>query len=132
VTINTDPQYALLDAQRLQAQSSLQTIQTTIATLNQEITVESAGSNTLFRTLDAPLTADRAASRTKLFLTDGGIGLAVGLVACIIYVLIVVRRDNSLYTVLDVEKAAPYPILMQVPQLSQATKASLAIPAPNR
>ena len=102
-TIN-DPQYALLDAQRLQALATLQNLQSTVATLNQEIADQSTGGNSLFKTLDSPVIPDPS-SRSKVVSTTGGIGAAVGLVACVLYLLIIVRRDRALYSALDVQKA---------------------------
>lgn len=123
-----DPQYALLDAKRVQAETTLQSIQSTIATLNQEIATQSTGSDTFFKVLDPPIMPDVATSRTKLFLTAGGIGAAVGLLFCVLYILFLVRRDRSLYSVHDVRKATAYPVLIQIQQFSVETKA-LLIPA---
>jgi uncharacterized protein involved in exopolysaccharide biosynthesis len=114
-----DPQYAALDAQRVQAQSTVTNLQSTIATLNQQI---AAGQSTsLFKTLDPPV-PPRKGSRSKILPVTIGIGAGVGLVVCILYILIIVRRDRAFYSVLDVQKATSYPILMQVPQLPNAAK----------
>ncbi len=120
-----DPQYLQLDATRQQSEATVQNIQSTIATLNQEIATQSTGKGAFFRTLDSPQKALSPKSRSKLFLTGGGVGAAIGLLVCIIYILMIVRRDRSLYTALDVQRATSYPVLMQVPQLSKATKALL-------
>jgi uncharacterized protein involved in exopolysaccharide biosynthesis len=117
-TLN-DPQYAVLNAQRQQAQTTVTNLQTTIATLNQQIAA--AQSTGLFKTLDPP-EGPPAVSRSKLLLTTGGVGAAVGLIICIVYILILVRRDRAFYTVLDVQKVTSYPILMQVPQLPREIK----------
>lgn len=120
-----DPQYALLDSKRTQAQSVLQNLQSTIATLNQQIATQSSGNDTFFQTLDAPLEPDAAVSRSKALLTAGGLGAGLGLVASILYILILVRRDRAFYTALDLQKMTSTPILMQIPQLSGSTKAML-------
>jgi len=117
-----DPQYALLDSKRLQAQAILQNIQSTIASISQQITLQSRGEDTFFRVLDSPIAPDVAVSRTKTFLTIGGAGVGVGLAACVLYILVLVRRDRALYTIRDLQKVSMYPILMQVPQLSPALK----------
>jgi hypothetical protein len=117
-----DPQYALLDSKRLQAQAILQNIQSTIASISQQITRQSRGEDTFFRVLDSPIAPDVAVSRTKTFLTIGGAGAGVGLAACVLYILVLVRRDRALYTIRDLQKVSMYPILMQVPQLSPALK----------
>jgi capsular polysaccharide biosynthesis protein len=118
----SDPQAASLDGERQQALSTLQNMQTTIASLNQDIATQSAGNGVFFKILDAPLVPDSALSRSKNLITTGGIGSAVGLIVCILYIIIIVRRDRALYTVLDVEKATAFPILIQVPQLPKAAR----------
>lgn len=122
-----DPQYALLDAKRLQSQATLQNLQTTIATINQEIATQSSGSDTFFKTLDNPLQPDMAVSRTKTFLVAGGAGAAIALLTCVLYILILVRRDRALYTTLELQKVTGRRILTQIPQLSLATM-RLALP----
>ncbi len=116
-----DPQYALLDAKRLQSQTTLQNLQTTIATIQQEIATDSAGSATFFQVLDAPFQPDVSVSRTKTFLVAGGAGAAIALLACVLYVLILVRHDRALYTSLELQKITGRSILTQIPQLSLAT-----------
>lgn len=123
-----DPQYALLDAKRVQAEVTLQNIQSTIATLNQEIASQNTGGDTFFNVLDPPVTPNVATSRTKVLLTAGGIGATVGLLFCVLYVLFLVRRDRSLYTASDVQKVTSYPVLLQIEQFTVETKA-LLIPA---
>src|SRR6266516_3715231 len=119
-TPTTDPQYGLLDAKRLQSQSTLQSLQSTIATLNQEIATQSAGDDTFFKTLDPPIQPDAAVSRSKTLLTAGGMGAGIGLAACIFYIVVLVRRDRAIYSTLALQKVTAYPILMQLPQLSLA------------
>jgi uncharacterized protein involved in exopolysaccharide biosynthesis len=121
-----DPQYALLDARRLQAQAILQNLQSTIATLSQQIALQSSGEDTFFRVIDSPVVPDVSVSRTKTFITAGGSGIGIGLVACVLYVLVLVRRDKALYTSGDLQKVSAYPVLMQIPQLSRAMKQRLA------
>jgi hypothetical protein len=111
----------------VQAATRLQNLQSAITTLtqdidaNQKIVDEGVPGNAFFRTVDPPVLPD-ATSRSKVLFTTGGIGTAVGLVACVLYMLIVIRRDRAFYSALDVQKATSYPILMQVPQLSKAAK----------
>jgi len=120
-TVGNDPQYALLDSQRAQAQATLQSIQSTIATLSQELATQNTGGDTFFRTLDPPI-LPQATSRTKLLLTTGGVGAALGLVTCVMYILILVRRDRTFYDAIDVEKATSYPILIEVPLFPKTTE----------
>jgi hypothetical protein len=116
-----DPQYALLDAKRLQSQATLQNLETTVATIDQEIASESVGSDSFFQVLDAPFQPDVALSRAKNLLEGGGAGAGIGLFVCILFILMLVRRDHALYTALDLQKVTGYPVLMQLPQLSLAT-----------
>ncbi len=116
-----DPQYSLLDSKRLQSQTVLQSIQTNIATINQEIATQSTGNDTFFKTLDDPLQPDLAISRSKTLMVAGGVGAGIALLVCIVYILMLVRRDRALYTVRDLQKATGYPVIMQLPQLSLAT-----------
>lgn len=119
-TITNDPQYALLDGQRLQAQSVLQNMENVIADLKQTISSQSAGGGTFFKTLDPPIQPNTALSRLKNLTIAAGIGAAIGLITCILYMLIILRRDRALYSALDVEKVTSYSVLMQIPQLSKA------------
>jgi uncharacterized protein involved in exopolysaccharide biosynthesis len=116
-----DPEYALLDAKRLQSQSTLQNLQTTIATISQEIATQNTGTDSFFQTLDKPLQPNAAVSRSKNLLVAGGVGAGIGLLACVLYILMLVRRDHALYTALDLQKITGHPILMQLPHLSQTT-----------
>ena len=116
-----DPQYALLDAKRLQSQATLQNLQTTIATISQEIATQSTGTGTFFQTLDQPLQPNVAVSRLKNLEVAGGVGAGIGLLACVLYILMLVRRDRALYTALDLQKLTGHPVLMQLPHLSRAT-----------
>ena len=106
----------------MQAQATLQNIQSTIASISQQIALQGNGGDTFFRVLDAPVAPDVAVSRTKNFLTFGGAGAAVGLAACVLYILLLVRRDHALYTIRDLQKLSMYPVIMQVHQLSRALK----------
>jgi LPS O-antigen subunit length determinant protein (WzzB/FepE family) len=115
-----DLHYALLDALRVQAQSTLTNLQSTIATLNRE--AATAQSTDFFKILDSPVTPE-VPLHAKSLLAAGGAGAAIGLVVCIIYILILVRRDRALYTTLDAKKVTSYTILMQIPHLPKATSA---------
>jgi hypothetical protein len=121
-TLTSDPQYALLDGQRIQAQSILENMQTTIANLKQSIAMQSAGGGAFFKTLDPPLEPDVPLSRSKSLTSGAGIGAAIGLVACFVYILVIIRRDRALYTIADVKKVTSYPVLMQLPQLPDKAK----------
>jgi len=114
----SDLRYAQLDAQRLETQTKLQDIQTSIDTINQEIDTQGLGADSLFRVLDPPFVANQPVSRLGLLLTAGGTGLGLGLLACILYIVILVRRDHSVRTALDLRKVTALQIVMQLPHLT--------------
>lgn len=116
-----DPQYALLQIQTQQAQSTLTTIQSNIATVRQEIATQGTGNGSLFKVLDSPKFPDQPVSRLKTLLYSGGIGLGVALLAYVLYVVISVRRDRTVYTPLDLQKITSLPVLMQMPSLNVTT-----------
>jgi hypothetical protein len=120
-----DPQYALLDAKRLLALNTLQNLQNTIATIKQAIGAQGQTAAGLFQVLDAPQAASRPLSRLRQYLIGGGIGLGMALLACTLYILMLVRRDRGMYTALDLQKVTVLPVMMQLPQLSSATVSRL-------
>lgn len=128
--LQTDPQYQLLHSETQQAQANVQNIQSEIDAINQEIAQQGTGSDNLFKVLDSPANNVRAVSRTKNYLVGGGVGLGLALLACVIYIVIAVRRNRVVYTPLDLENVAPFPVVMELPQLSTATKALLALSEP--
>ncbi|HEY0756460.1 MAG TPA: hypothetical protein VGD98_21085 [Ktedonobacteraceae bacterium] len=113
-----DPQYQSLHSATLQAETNVQGIQQEISSIQQQITAQGSGSSNLFTTVDVPHTLDQPVSRTKTYLLVGTVSLIVGLLACIIYLLIVLRRDRSIYTYLDLQKVTALPVLMQLPHLT--------------
>jgi len=117
----TDPNYALLDQKRVQAQSILQNLENNIATLKQTISDQSVSSNSLFEVIDAPKVASRPVSRLKLLLIAGGIGLAVAMLGCAFYIVISARRDHGVYTDRDLQKVTDLPVAMQLPRLTSST-----------
>lgn len=124
----TDSQYALLYSQAQQTQTNVANIQTSIATINQELAAQGTDSNSLFKVLDAPVVPDKSVSRTKTYLIGGGAGLGVALMACILYLLLVVRRDKSVYTPLDLHKVTELPVVLQLPNLNESARSLLIDP----
>jgi hypothetical protein len=120
-----DPQYALLDTQRLQAQATAQNLHDTINTIQQAINTQGTQAGTLYKIIDAPQMPYLPVSRAKNYLIGGGIGLAVALLACIIYLVIVVRRDRGVYSAYDVQDLVAFPIIMQVPNLTPTARSLL-------
>ena len=74
--LDSDPQYELLDTQEgTGSRQHTQSIQDIINTIQQSIfNTQGTGANTLFQVIDSPQIPDRPASRTKNYLTYGGIG----------------------------------------------------------
>lgn len=114
----SDPQYALLDTQRQQVQATVQNLQSTINTIQQAINSQGTQVGTLFQVVDAPQVPFQSVSRTKNYLIGGGAGLVVALLACVIYLVVVVRRDQGVYSAEDLQGLVAYPIIMQVPNLT--------------
>jgi hypothetical protein len=121
----SDPQLAVLDAQRVQAQATEQIIQNIINTIHQSINTQGLDSNTLFQVIDAPQLPDRPASRTKDYLVGGGVGLAVALLACVMYLVIAVRRDRGIYSPKELQDLVAFPVIMQLPNLTPETASLL-------
>jgi hypothetical protein len=117
----TDTQYMLLYAQTVQEQAKLQNIQIAIDTIYKEIAQQGAGTNNLFAVLDAPTVAMQPVSRLGLLLAAGGIGLALALLACSLYIIILVRRDHTMYTPLDIQNSLALPVVAQIPHLTPTT-----------
>ena len=114
-----DPQYQLLQAQAQNAQTALTNIQTDINTINQQISAQGSGANTLFKALDAPYV--EGVSRTRTYLLAAGIGLGLAIAGGLLYVIFATRRDHSVYTPLELQKVAQFPVIMQLPFLTGKT-----------
>ncbi len=114
-----DPQYQQLDAARVQAVANVQNIQNTIDTIQQAISSTGGSSSTLYQTIDSPQVLP--VSRTKNYLVGGGIGLGVALLADIIFLVVLVRRDRAIYSTSDLQDIVVVPVLMQLPRLTAAS-----------
>lgn len=116
-----NPNYALLQVQIEQAQSSMQAIQNQIAITQLQISALGSSADNLFEVIDAPLVASRPQSRSMDYLIAGGMGLVIALLACTLYIIILVRGDRTLYTTIEIERVTTYPVVMQFPRLSPKT-----------
>lgn len=116
-----DPQYSLLHAKTQQEQTALQNIRTQIANLQQQIALVSGGPNQLFQVLDKPTVPVRPVSRTKTLIMAGGGGLVLALLACALYLALLVRRDRTLYTPAEVQRTTELRVLLQLPALPTST-----------
>ncbi len=124
-TLANDPQYAQLDAQRIQAQTQLQNIQTSVDNIKSQISVASTGPDSLFKVIDAPTMPTKPVSRTLPLLIGAGVGLSVALLASLLYIIILVRRDNAIYTISDLKNISTLPVSMQLPHLEPQTVLSM-------
>jgi hypothetical protein len=117
-----DSQFALLDTQKTQAQTTVQGLQATINTIQQTINTEGTQTATLYRVVDSPLLPYLPVSRTKSYLIGAGIGLVIAILACVIYLVIVVRRDRGVYSANDLQNLVAFPVIMQLPNLTTGSK----------
>jgi capsular polysaccharide biosynthesis protein len=122
-TAQSDPQYQALSAQATQALTALGTVKTTINTINQQL---ASLETSLYKTVDAPTLPTKPEARTKSLLLGGGVGLAIGLLGCIGYLLILVRLDQSIYSTADLPAITDYPVLIQIPRLPRRSTAWIA------
>ncbi|QBD83250.1 hypothetical protein EPA93_47725 [Ktedonosporobacter rubrisoli] len=113
-----DPEYALLHTQSAQALDRMQQIQTQMATTQLQIAAQGSSADNLFKVIDTPDVADRPTGRTKLLSMVGGAALGIALLACTLYIIILVRGDRTLYTPRDLDNIEAYPIVMQLPYLT--------------
>lgn len=123
--LTTDPRYQQLHAQTLQAQATLANLQTNITTINEEIVTQGTGSEGLYKVLDAPTLNYVPLSRTKYYLIGGIIGLVVALLACSLLIVMQIRRDNTIHTAYELQKATAFPVIMQLPRLQPGTVSHL-------
>jgi uncharacterized protein involved in exopolysaccharide biosynthesis len=117
--VSTDPKYVLLQTQVQQASDTYSAILKNISTVNQQIEGDDSGN--LFQILDAP-TVGLPVSRLTSFLIAGGGGSGLAILAAIVYILILVRRDQAVYSALDLQQALALPVVMELPHLAPATK----------
>ena len=122
----TDPQYGVLQARLEQALGTVQSLQSNISNLNQAISVQGSSADDLFRVLDPPVIPLRPVSRQRQLLVGGGTGLAIAILACVLYLVVMVRRDHAIYIVADLQKVTAYPVVMQLPHLTAPVLSLLA------
>lgn len=114
---NQDPQYQALATAATNAVGNVTQIQGQIDTINNTIQTIGVGSNTLFKVVDQPAAGVNPISRSKTLIEGVAIGAVVGLLACIIFIVIMMRRDRSIYSVADLQKITEAPVLLQIPHM---------------
>jgi hypothetical protein len=124
--LQQEPQYQYLYGQTLQAQQNLQNIQTSIITLQQDITTHAIIASNLYQVVDAPAVPNQPLSRVKTLLLGIGAGLVIALVACTLFIILTMRRDRRVYSSSDLQKVTTYPVVMELPRLSPKTVSVLA------
>lgn len=122
-TADKDPQFKVLQDNATNALWAVSAVQRIIDQLNSQTSTVGSGSNALFSVVDAPSVGYQPISRSKTLLTGAGIGLAIGLLACIIYIAILMRRDRSIYSVTDLQRVTKAPVLLQIPLIPSLTLA---------
>jgi len=117
-----DPEYGLLHTRTEQAITRMQSIETQITTLQLQIAAQGNTADTLFKVLDAPVVAKQSEGRTRQYLMAGGMALGLALLACVLYIIMLVRSDRAVYTMLDLKGVTAYPVLMQLPHLTEKSR----------
>lgn len=115
-----DPKYQQLDAAVKQDATTVSNIQNEINTIQQSMGANSTAGS-LFQVQDQPQAPQLAQSRKTKFLMGAGVGLGVALIADAIYLIILVRRDRSIYSAYDLRDVVTLPVLMQLPALTPSS-----------
>lgn len=116
-TAQNDQQYRLLSSQADRAAADLAAIQNKISDLNQQLDALGTGAEGMYNVIDAPTVPTQPESRTKSLILGGAVGLVIGLLACIGYFLVLVRLDQSIYSLTELPAITDYPVLVQIPRL---------------
>jgi hypothetical protein len=126
--LQNDPNYAHLHDLTQQAAITEQDIQKRLGDIEQEIraqgvtiTAQGVTLDSFFKVVDNPVAASLPESRSRDLIMAGGIGLLVAIIACALYIVILVRRDRAVYTARDLQKVTNYPVIMLVPRLTSRT-----------
>ena len=128
--LSSDPGYQQLNAAFVQAQQNVQSIKNTISTIQQSISASSGGTeskdgNTLYQVIDEPQLPDQPVSRSQSLIAGAGVSLAVALLADVVYLVILVRRNRAIYSAYDLQECVTLPIIMQLPTFTASSVAAL-------
>lgn len=116
-TTAKDPLYTQLYNQAQADQVAVLTIRGKIAQVNQQISTIGSNSNQLYRVIDAPSVNDRPVSRVKTVGLGAGIGVAVALLGCTIYLVMLLRQDRTVYGPAELRRSTLLPVLLELPYL---------------
>ncbi len=117
----SDPQYQQLVSQAQQAQQNVQNLQAIVTSLEQDTAMHGLGAESLYQVIDSPIASDKPLSQLKSLMLAGGIGLAIALLACTAFILLIMRRDQTIYSLRDLQKITTHAVVMELPQLSSRT-----------
>jgi hypothetical protein len=122
-TVANDPTHAILVGNTSQAQTAVTTEHDALTNL-QAAVAQIGTSTNLFQVSDPPQKPYRPVSRTKTLVVGGGAGLAVGLVAAALYLVLLLRRYRGLYSATDLAAlkvpGSPPLVIAEIPRLPRA------------
>lgn len=127
--LQDDPIYQQLQAQTRQVQLNLQNIQASIDTLKQNIATHRIIAASLYKVLDQPVAPSQPVDRKRTILLGTAAGLALGLIASVLFIALMMGRDRRVYTSLDLHKVTTYPVVMELPFVSVETVSILVTTA---
>lgn len=116
-TAQSDPVYSQLLTQAQGEQAAVLNLQASITQLNQQLATVGSSSGGLYSVIDAPAVGSRPVSRTKTLLLGGGIGLAVALLGCSIFIVLLLRQDRTAHSASEAQQMTQLPVLLEIPYL---------------
>lgn len=119
-TAQSDPVYSQLLTQAQGEQATVLNLQASITQLNQQLASVGPSSGGLYSIIDAPAVSDRPVSRLKTYALGGGVGLAVALLGCSIFIVLLLRQDRAPYSAVEAQQLTQLPVLMEIPYLPSA------------
>jgi uncharacterized protein involved in exopolysaccharide biosynthesis len=87
---------------------------------SQQTGSQGTASTAFYNILDAPAVPSKPESRGTRLLLAGGAGLGLSILAGMLYVVMLVRRDHIVYDPRDVHDATRLPVIAQLPTISRA------------
>ncbi len=126
-----DPQYAVLRSKAEGANGTLASVQESITNVSTQLHTLGNGEGSLYQVLDNPVVPSRPLSRTKELVLSAGLGLVLGLLASVIYMVLLLSERHGAYTTRDLRHITGLPVVGQVPHLtSTGAGASVSLAQP--